>query len=141
MVAKIPRYLQFSPSSHSYFWCFTKYQNGRQIHNDISRCLCLSYKPFCKIHTALSLLFQTQQFNNNNGNIKSRRMRWAGHVACMGEERGVYRVLVGKPEGKRPLERPRHRWVDNIRMDLQEVYVGIWTGLGWPRIETGGGHL
>ena len=53
--------------------------------------------------------------------IKSRRMGWAGHVARMGEERGVYRVLVGKPEGKRPLGRPRRRWVDNIRMDLQEV--------------------
>ena len=51
--------------------------------------------------------------------IKSRRMRWAGHVARMGEERGAYRVLVGKPVGKRPLG--RHRWVDNIRMDLQEV--------------------
>ena len=51
--------------------------------------------------------------------IKSRRMRWAGHVACMGEERAVYRVLVGKPEGRRPLGRPRRRWVDNIRMDLQ----------------------
>ena len=49
--------------------------------------------------------------------IKSRRMRWAGHVARMGEERGVYRVLVWKPEGKRPLGRPRRRWVDNIRMD------------------------
>ena len=60
----------------------------------------------------------------------------------MGEERGVYKVLVGKPEGKRPLGRPRRRWVDNIRMDLQEVgCVGIWTGLGWPRIETGGGRL
>ena len=53
--------------------------------------------------------------------IKSRRMRWAGHVARMGEERGVYRVLLGKPEGRRPLGRPRRRWVDNIRMDLQEV--------------------
>jgi len=51
--------------------------------------------------------------------IKSRRMRRAGHVAHMGEERGVYRVLVGKPEGKRPLWRPRRRWVDNIRMYLQ----------------------
>ena len=50
--------------------------------------------------------------------IKWRRMRWAGHVARMGEERGVYRVLVGKPEGKKPLGRPRRRWVDNIRMDL-----------------------
>jgi len=54
---------------------------------------------------------------------------------------GVYRVLVGKPEGKRLLERPRRRWVDNIRMDLQGWDVGIWTGLGWSRIETGGGRL
>ena len=53
--------------------------------------------------------------------VKSRRMSWAGHVARMGEGRGVHRVLVGKPEGKRPLERPRHRWEDNIKMDLQEV--------------------
>ena len=50
--------------------------------------------------------------------IKSRRMRWAGHVARMGEERGMYRVLVGKPEGKSPLGRPRRRWADNIRTDL-----------------------
>ena len=50
--------------------------------------------------------------------IKSRRMRWAGHVACMGERRGVYRVLVGKPEGKKPLGRPRRKWEDNIEMDL-----------------------
>ena len=53
--------------------------------------------------------------------VKSRRMRWAGHVAHMGEGRGVHRVLVGKPEGKKPLGRPRHRWEDNIKMDLQEV--------------------
>jgi hypothetical protein len=56
--------------------------------------------------------------------IKFRRMRWAGHVARMGEERGAYRVLVGKQEGKRPLGRPRRRWVDNIIMDLQEVGCG-----------------
>ena len=56
--------------------------------------------------------------------VKSRRMRWAGHVARMGEERGVHRVLVGKPEGKRPLGRPRRRWEDNIKMDLQEVGGG-----------------
>jgi len=53
--------------------------------------------------------------------IKSRRMRWAGYVEHMGEERGVYMVLVEKPEGKTPLGRPRRRWVDNIRMNLQEV--------------------
>ena len=52
---------------------------------------------------------------------KSRRMNWMGHVARVGERRGVYRVLVGKPEGKKPLGRPRHRWEDNIKMDLQEV--------------------
>jgi hypothetical protein len=51
--------------------------------------------------------------------IKSRRMRWAGHVVRMGERRGVYRVLVGKPEGKRPLERPRRRWEDNVKTDLK----------------------
>ena len=67
--------------------------------------------------------------------IKSRRMRWAGHVARMGEERGAYRVLVGKTEGKRPLGRPRRRWVDNIRMDLQEVGCGYvdWIGLAQDR--------
>jgi hypothetical protein len=56
--------------------------------------------------------------------IKSRRMRWAGHVAHMGEKRGIYRILVGKPEGKRPLGRPRHRWEDNIKMDLKEMECG-----------------
>ena len=61
--------------------------------------------------------------------------RWAGHVARMGEERGVYRVLVGEPEGRRPLGRPRPRWVDNIRMDLQEVGCGYvdWIGLAQDR--------
>ena len=57
--------------------------------------------------------------------IKSRRMRWAGHVACMGERRGVYRVLLGKYEGKRPFGRPRRRWEDNIKMDIQEVECGV----------------
>jgi hypothetical protein len=56
--------------------------------------------------------------------MKSRRMRWAGFVACMGESRDVYRVLVGKPEGKRRLGRPRRRWEDNFKMDLQEVECG-----------------
>ena len=60
--------------------------------------------------------------------IKSRIMRWAGRVACVGERRGVYRVLVGKPEGKRPLGRPRLGWEDNIKMDLQEVECG---GMDW----------
>ena len=59
----------------------------------------------------------------------------------MGEEKGACKVLLGKPEGRRPLGRPRRRWVDNIRMDLRRWDVGIWTGLGWPRIGTGGGRL
>jgi len=60
--------------------------------------------------------------------IKSRRMRWVGHVARMGERRSVYRVLVGKPERKRPLGRPRSRWEDNIKVDLQEMGCG---GMDW----------
>jgi hypothetical protein len=59
----------------------------------------------------------------------------------MGEKRGVHRVLLGKPEGKRPLERPRRTWKDNIKIDLQEVGGGLGTGCSWFRIETGGGHL
>jgi len=73
--------------------------------------------------------------------IKSRRMGWARHVARMGKRRGVYRVLVGKPEGKRTLGRPRRRWDDNIKMDLQEVGCWVWTGSSWLRTGTGGGHL
>jgi hypothetical protein len=69
--------------------------------------------------------------------IKSRRMRLAGRVARMGK-RSAYRLLVGNPEGKRPLGRPRRRWVDNVGMDLGEV---VWTGLAWLRIGTGGDLL
>jgi hypothetical protein len=60
--------------------------------------------------------------------IQSRRMRWAGHVARMGAKRNAYRILVGKPEGNRPLGRPRRRWVDNIKMDLREIG---WDGMDW----------
>jgi transposase-like protein len=66
----------------------------------------------------------SRHFRNKKKVIKSRRMRWPGHVARMGEDREVYRVLVGKPERRRPLGRPRHRRVDNIRTDLQEVGCG-----------------
>ena len=65
--------------------------------------------------------------------VKSRRMRWERHVARMGQGRGVYRVLVGKPEGKRPLGRPRRRWEDNIKMDLQEGGCGDWMELAQDR--------
>jgi hypothetical protein len=66
--------------------------------------------------------------------IKSRRMRWAGHVARMGEERGAYRILVGRPEGRRPLERPKRRWEDNIKMEFQDVGWGMnWIELAQDR--------
>jgi hypothetical protein len=93
---------------------------------------------------------------NNNGNeelhdlysspnivavIKSRRIRWAVHVARMGRGEACIRLSVGKPEGKRLLGRYGRRWEDNITMDLQEVGCGVWTGLDWLRIGTGGGQL
>ena len=56
---------------------------------------------------------------------------WMGHVACMGERRRTYKDLVGKPQGKRPLGRTRHRWEDNIKINLQEMGWGAWTGLFW----------
>jgi hypothetical protein len=63
--------------------------------------------------------------------IKSRRMRWAGHMARMGKGRSAYRVLVGRPEGKRPVGRPRRRWEDNIKMDLREIGID---GTNWIRL-------
>ena len=67
--------------------------------------------------------------------MKSRRMRWAKNVARMGERRGIYKFLVGKPEGKRPLGRPRRRWEDNIKMDLQEVGC---EGMDWIELAQDG---
>jgi hypothetical protein len=69
--------------------------------------------------------------------IKSRRMRWAGHVACLRQGRGVYMVLIGRPEGKRPLGRPRRRWEDNIRMDLREIGINgaNWIQLAQDRVQ------
>ena len=72
--------------------------------------------------------------------IKLRRMRFAGHVARMGERRGVYRILVGKPDGKRPLGRPKRGRII-LRWTFRKWDVGIWTGSSWLRIGTGGGHL
>jgi hypothetical protein len=63
--------------------------------------------------------------------IKSRMIRWAGHVLRMGKERGVYRVVVGRPKGKRPLGRPKHRWEDNIKMDFREIGIN---GVNWIRL-------
>jgi len=73
--------------------------------------------------------------------MKSRKMRLARYVARMGARRGVYRVLVGKPEEKRSLGRPRRRWEDTTTINCQEVGCGVWAGSIWFRIGTGGGHL
>jgi hypothetical protein len=73
--------------------------------------------------------------------VKSRRIRWAGHVARMGVDRKLYKVLVRKPEGKRPLGRPRRRWEDGIRLDLREIGLGMWIGFDCLRTGAGGGLL
>jgi hypothetical protein len=73
--------------------------------------------------------------------IKSRRMRWVGHVARMGEGRKMHKVLVGKPEGKRSLERPWRRWENGIKMDVREIGWGVWSGFTWLRIVIVGGLL
>jgi hypothetical protein len=65
-------------------------------------------------------------------------MKWAGHVASVGEMSGAYKVFVEKPEGRRPLEKPRHRWENNIKTDLRGVGCGTWTGSIWLRTETSG---
>jgi len=98
--------------------------------------MALSY-PEMKIHVNTWKKLYKEELNdlssspNNVQVIKSRRIRWVGHVARMGEKRGVFGVLVGKPEGKRPLRRLRRRWEDNIKMTLQEVGCG---GYGLDRV-------
>jgi hypothetical protein len=79
-----------------------------------------SWRKMPKLHSVYS--------SPNNVRVIKRRMRWAGHSACMAEGRGIYRVSVGKPEMKRPLGRPRHRWEDNIKMDLRETGIDERTG-------------
>jgi len=83
----------------------------RKLHNDELHKLCSS--------------------SNFSRVIKSRRVKWAGHVAHRGEGRGVYRMLVGRPEGKRPLGRPRRRWEDNIKVDLRETGID---GANWIQL-------
>ena len=82
-------------------------------------------------------MFFTKYYSGDQ--IKKNEM--GEHVARMGEKRGSYRVLVRKPDGKRPLGTPSLRWECNIKMDLEEVEWGAWTGLIWLRVGTGGGHL
>jgi len=89
-----------------------------------------------KLHEGLDYLYSSPNFVRV---IKSRRMRWAGHVAHMGKRRGVCRVLVRKSEGKRPLRRPRRRWENNIKMDFQEMGSGF---VDWIEVaqDGRGGH-
>jgi hypothetical protein len=73
--------------------------------------------------------------------IKPRRTEWSGHVARMGDKTRTYSVLVGRREGKRPPGRPRRRWENNIKMDLEEVRWEAWTGFVWLTMGTGGGRV
>jgi len=93
----------------------------RKLHNEELNDLCCSHSIFRM--------------------TKSRRMRWAGHVACMGERRGVYRVLVGKPEERDHLEDPGVYGRIILRWICRKWDLWVWTGLIWLRIGTGGGHL
>ena len=89
---------------------------------DLWRCFCeCFFSPLSVLFYQYNTLIFILTSPNIVRVVKSRRMRWAGHVARMGEGRGVHRVLIGKSEGKRPLGRPRRTWEDNIKMDLQEV--------------------
>jgi hypothetical protein len=89
-----------------------------------------------KLHNELHSLYSSPNIVRV---IKSRRMRWAGHEAHMEEERGVYKVLVGRPKDKRPLGRPKHRWEDNIKMDLREIEIDVQSGFIWLRIGSSAG--
>jgi hypothetical protein len=107
---------------------------------------CLFYSPRFHKVTGERRKLHNEEINDlyslpNIVRVVKSRMRWAGHVTRMGKGRGVHRVLVGKPEGTRPVGRPRRRWEYNIKMDLQEV--GVVEGTGWSglRIGTSGGHL
>jgi hypothetical protein len=91
-----------------------------------------------KLHNELHNLYSSPNIIRT---IKSSRMRWAGHVAHMGEKGNAYRVFVGKPKGKRPLRRPRCRWEDNITWILEKYDGVVWTGFIWLRIGTSGGFL
>jgi hypothetical protein len=93
----------------------------RKLHNEELHNLCL--------------------YQNIIRHIKLRRMRWAGHVARMGEEREVYKALMRKREGRRLFGRPRSSWENGIRMDLREIGWGVWSGFSWLRIGSGGGLL
>jgi hypothetical protein len=71
--------------------------------------------------------------------IKSRGIRWAGHVARIGDGRGIIRVLVGRPKDKRPLRRHRRRWEDNIKINIREIRIDVVTGFGWLKLGSSGG--
>jgi hypothetical protein len=103
--------------------------------------LIMQSSPASRPFLSLRSKYSPQQFSVYSPNIvraiKSRRMRWTGHVVRMGERKGVYRVLVGRPEGKRPLEIPSRMWEDNIKMDLREIRIdgANWIQLAQDRVQ------
>ena len=128
--------VQYDIYIYIYIYIYMSLGGWRLIHSLFILIVVQRGLPFLESKT-ISCLLQTTHNEKLNDLYSSpnivrvqnlRRMRWAGHLARMGERRGVYRVLVGKPEGKSPLGRPRRRWEDNFKMDLQEVGCG---GMEW----------
>jgi hypothetical protein len=109
--------LSFRCCTHTFFETAYKLTKHFTLHKYFSISLKLHSGELHNLYSSPDIIRQ----------IKSKRMRWVGNVASMGEGRSVYRILVGKPEGKRPLERPRRRWEDGIKIDLREI--------GWGCVE------
>jgi hypothetical protein len=97
-------------------WCLCTTKENRTTNKRAYLCAGLSLLEWRRLHN--KEIYALYSSPNIIWVIKSRRLRWAGHMACMGERRGAYRALVGKPEERRPLERPRRRWEDDNKMDL-----------------------
>jgi hypothetical protein len=134
-MATLYKSMRFSWCYHSTSFCF-RCSNRKPQYRKAKRkpflclvtCIEIRFGGWRKLHN--EVLHNWYSFPNIIRQIKSRRMRWVGHVAHMEEERKMYRVLVGKPKGKRPLRRLRHRWENGIRMDLREIGCGV-VGVDW----------
>jgi hypothetical protein len=111
---------------------------GRDFDNKVLRILNLKVRKMDRGGNCITMNFITCSSPNIVRVIKTRRMMWAGQVTCMGDGRGVYRVLFGRLESKRPLGRPRQRWVYNIKLDLRGQGSMRPTGFGWLRIRSSG---
>jgi len=118
--------------------CHIEEHRQRVFENRVLRRIFGPNRDWRRLHNAE--IHDLNNLPNDNRLMKSRRMRLTGHVASMGEKRDAYKILVGKPQGRRPFGRPKYRLENNIKMDLQEIKWG-WSGLFWLKIGTSGGLL